>query len=210
MEFRGLQAQITSPNQHLWRNGLAYQQLHEQWQRSCVRVTEANAKLEETKEALQANEIDKALQAQELSVTKDSLSHEFRLLQQSEEKIKLQCTTIHNLVVALNTLVSPKDFANHYGVLLPGNFELGTVLKTNEDLLCQKSADQDKIEDLQRRLDEKDDQISTLQREQEDTSLELQSRDSEIGALRQKLSQYCNEGEVEFGTAMLGKRRRVQ
>ena len=210
MEFRGLQAQITSLSQHLWRNGLAYQQLHGQWQESCDRITQANAKLEETREALQALEVEKALQAQELSVTKDSLSYEFRLLGESEEKIQLQRDTIHKLVSVLNQLVSPDVMTSHYGVLLPDNFELGTILKSNEDLLCQEKASQHQTDILREQLNDKDAQITALQREQEELSLELQGKDSEVGALRQELSQYCNEEEIEFGTAVLGKRKRVQ
>ncbi|KAL8770677.1 MAG: hypothetical protein Q9209_003745 [Squamulea sp. 1 TL-2023] len=209
-EFKGLQAQITSLSQHLWRNGLAYQQLHEQWQQSCRRASEANTKLGETRELMQAQEIRQTLQIQELGLTKDSLSHEFRLLEQNEEKIRLQSETIQKLVVTLNKLVSPDEMTTYYGVLLPDDFGLGTMLKTNQDLQHQASASQHRIEDLERRIQDKEVYISGLQREQEKTFSELQSKDSEIGALRQELSQYCNEGEVEFGTAVLGKRKRLQ
>ncbi|KAL8673856.1 MAG: hypothetical protein Q9168_001721 [Polycauliona sp. 1 TL-2023] len=210
VEFRGLQAQISSLSQHLWRNGLAYKQLHEQWEQSCIRITEANTKLEEARETLQALEVEKALREQELSVTKDSLSHEFRLLQGHEEDIRLQRDTVHKLVVVLNKLVSPKELANYYGVLLPDDFELGTILQTNEDLLYQHSATRQNTQDLMEQLDDKAEQISALQQELEDRSSALLDRDSEIGALRQELSQYCNEEDVEFGTAMLGKRKRMQ
>lgn len=210
VEFRGLQAQITSLSQHVWRNGLAYQQLHGQWQQNCLRVTEANARLDEAKEALQAQEIRHALQTQELSITKDSLSHEFRLLEDSEEKLKLQRNTIQKMVVILNKLVSPDELTKRYGVWLPDDLGLGTLLQTHHDLEHQGGVSRNKIEDLERQLQEKQIQISKLQQENEDTSSRLQNQESESAALRQELSQYCSDEDVEFGTAMLGKRQRLQ
>ncbi|KAI4285292.1 MAG: hypothetical protein L6R38_000774 [Xanthoria sp. 2 TBL-2021] len=71
------------------------------------------------------------LQTQELNVTKDSLHHEFRLLAKSEEVLKVQRHTIQALVGTLNKLVSPEEMGKHYGVVLPNDFGLGTLLNSS-------------------------------------------------------------------------------
>ena len=203
VDFQGLQAQLTGLTQQLWRNNTAYQQLQQQWQQSRLRETETGSKLAEAKEALQEQEKSFAVQTLELEVTKDSLNHEFRLQAGSEETIALQRDTIQKLVTCLNKLVSPDDLTIQYGILLPDEFGLGTMLKENQDLKYLRGS-------FEQQLQLKELDILRLQQEKQEAEAKHQRDESEIGALRQELLQYCSEEEVEFGTAVLGKRRRTE
>ncbi|KAL8642305.1 MAG: hypothetical protein Q9228_000983 [Teloschistes exilis] len=210
VEFQGLQAQITMWRQHVWRAGVANQQLQVHYQQSCARATAILSKLDDTKKTLEDRETQNALQSQELQITKASLEHEFKLLAQSEDSLRQQRAVTLTLVRVLDDLVETDELSEQYDLSLPDDFKLGSFIRNTLGLEQRHQALKESLTDLEGRLKDQENDIEQLQQDKKEAIQDLQKKESEIGALRQELSQYLSEEEVEFGTAVLGKRKRAR
>ncbi|KAL8641814.1 MAG: hypothetical protein Q9228_001432 [Teloschistes exilis] len=210
VEFQGLQAQITMWRQHAWRAGVANQQLQVHYQQSCARATEILSKLDETKQTLEDRDTQNALQSQELQITKASLDHEFKLLAESEDSLRQQRGVTLTLVRVLNDLVEPEELSEQYDLSLADDFKLGSFIRNTHGLEQHNLSLKESLTDLEGRLKDQENNIEQLQQDKKDVLQDLRKKESEVGALRQELSQYLSEEEVEFGTAVLGKRKRAR
>ena len=208
-DLNNLQIQNQALSEQTWRSGSTIQQLTVQINQSNANLAEAAEVLNRTREGVDQQRVDLEDEREQHLVAKKSLDYEFSKHAETEKDL----AHAKNIIESLMGLIDRFDLSSQKGdadVTFPGDLKLGSLLKENTDVKRDLEAKCAQLERNERMLEEKNITIRTMEEDRNNALENLEQKEMEVLDLKAELYQFCSDDEVEFGTAVLGKRKRVE